>query len=330
MSKPRAKSKRPAGRKNTRRPRPSPPAAPTVIPIDSDEQWRALRARHVGSSEVAALFDQSPYQTLFTLWHVKAGRVPERDFANDRTEWGRRLEPAIAEGVSADMRWALERSRVYHSKGRLGSTVDYDVVDHVDGPGVVEIKFVAEHATWKNDWSETRAPAHFELQLQHQLACTGRPWGAIAVFVGQTASLKIYPRRPNPKVIEEIERRVAAFWQSIADRKSPPVVGHAEEWSMLREIYPTIEPDKTITIADETLSEVAHMFLYGSSQRRSGEDMESKSKIRLLAELGDAACAILPGCIVRQRPHGKGRMITVVEAETGVQHRALTDTVELA
>lgn len=302
-----------------------------VTLIVDDDHWHALRAKNVGGSDVAALFDQSPYQTRFTLWHEKAGRG-ERDRGNDRTEWGKRLEPAIAQGVTDDMRWQLRKSREYHTNDRcpgMGCTLDYDVVDHSDGPGIVEIKFVAEYATWKEDWSDARAPVCFELQLQHQLACTGRTWGAIALFIGQTATLKIYERKADARVIPELERRVAEFWQSIKDGKAPDVTGTAEEWKLLSELYPAIERGKTIEIEDERVSHEAQLYLYGQSTRKSGQDIEGNAKVKLLAALGDAECAKVPGYWIRQRPHGKGRVITVAEGETGVRH-AITELIELA
>lgn len=305
----------------------------TSTPIETDEQWRTLRSKHVGGSEVAALFDKSPFITRFTLWHRKAGTIASDGAGNDRTEWGKRLEPAIAEGVTADMRWSLRKSREYHTRdgvAGMGCTLDYDIVDHVDGPGIVEIKFVAAYSTWATDWSDKRAPVAYELQLQHQLACTGRPWGAIVCFIGQTATLRIYERKADPKVIAELERRVREFWQSIAANDRPDPVGTAEEWTALRDLYPEIERGKTIRIEDERVSEVAQMYRYGQDQQKAGSAIFDSSKVKLLAALGDADCALVPHYRIRQRPHGKGRVIVVEEAETGVQHRALTEAVELA
>lgn len=305
----------------------------TAIPIQDDLHWHALRVKHVGGSEIGALFDKSPWMTRFTLWHEKAGKIGSRDFGNDRTEWGKRLEPAIAQGVTDQMRWDLLNSREYYTNDLvpgMGCTLDYIVVDHIDGPGIVEIKFVAAYSTWATDWTDKRAPTHIELQLQHQLACTGWGWGAIVVFIGQTATMHIYERVANGKVIGEIKRRVGDFWQSIADGKAPDPVGTAEEWAALRELYPEIERDKVIRIEDSRISDVAQMFAYGASQRKSGAEIEAAAKVKLLAVLGDADCALIPHYVVRQRPHGKGRVITVAEQETGVEHRALTPTVELA
>ena len=80
-------------------------------PILSDEHWHSMRKQNVGGSDIATLFDVSPYKTKFTLWHEKAGNVTEDNEGNSRTDWGKRLEAGIAEGVAADMRWMLRMSR---------------------------------------------------------------------------------------------------------------------------------------------------------------------------------------------------------------------------
>jgi predicted phage-related endonuclease len=59
-------------------------------------EWLDLRRRHIGSSEVAALFGLDERRTLFELWHQKAGHIPEPDVEDDeRVFWGTVLEPAI-------------------------------------------------------------------------------------------------------------------------------------------------------------------------------------------------------------------------------------------
>lgn len=303
--------------------------------IESDDHWHDLRRRHVGSSEVAALFGTSQWMTAFRLWHLKAGTTADPRFVNERAEWGKRLEGGIAQGIAEDMRWRLVKSREYwtaeHTPG-MGCTIDYDVVDHADGPGIVEIKFVAEYATWKADWSDKRAPADYELQLQHQFACKpAATWGALACFIGQTATLVMYERKPQARVIAEIEQRCAAFWQSIEGGRQPDPSGTIEEWALLNELYPAPEREKVIEIPDERLSEVAQMYAYGQAQRRSGEKIETAEKVKLRAALGDARFARLPGYWVEQRPAGSGVMILVREADTGLAHDPrLTEPVDLA
>src|SRR5690606_13844867 len=79
--------------------------APAKFQVDDDA---AFRASVVGSSEVAALFDASPYLTRFELWHRKKGNIatPEFDAVaddgtpdNERIWWGVRLEKAILDAA---------------------------------------------------------------------------------------------------------------------------------------------------------------------------------------------------------------------------------------
>lgn len=305
----------------------------TITPIRDDAHWHELRSKHVGGSDIAALFDASPYMTAFTLWHSKAGNVAEKDHGNDRTEWGKRLEPAIAAGISDQMRWSLEKCHNYHHHDKvkgLGCTLDYYVIDHADGPGLLEVKFMAEYRKFKEEWSDKRAPVGIELQVQHQLACTGFAWGAIGLFIGQSASLQIYERKRDEKVIAAIEKNVGDFWDSIAKKEAPDINGTPQEWEVLRELHPVIERDKIIEMPDSRLSDIASMYEYADSQRYSGGKEHDRCKTLLRGAMGSADCMLLPGWRVRQRKHGKGIVITVEEADTGLTHQMPDTSVELA
>lgn len=289
--------------------------------ITSDEMWREVRARHIGSSEVGALFDASPYFTRFALWHAKAGNATLPPADNQRVEWGRLLEPAIAEGIARQMRWSLVKSRVYHSsdtvKG-MGCTVDYDVVDHTDGPGIVEVKNV-DWLEWKKSWTDSAAPRHIELQLQHQLACTARPWGAIGALVGGN-DLKIYERQPKPRIIAEIERKVSAFWQSVERGQAPDAFGQESELDTLAQLFPLPEEGKQLEIADPTLAQAAADYLWAKAQERLGKTMATRAKVRLLAAAKDAELMLLPGFLARRSVTSSGAVrLKVLQIEGGPQ-----------
>ena len=133
---------------------------PRATPITSEDQWHALRAANIGSSEVAALFDASPYMTRFMLYHAKAGNAPLKQPDDERVDWGQYLEPGIARGIAAEMRWNLVERKEYLSSATvagLGCTIDRHVEDHLSGPGIVEIKNV-DFVRWKMTWTATRAP----------------------------------------------------------------------------------------------------------------------------------------------------------------------------
>lgn len=297
------------------------------ITIENDEQWHAIRATTIGSSEVAALFGLSPYKTAYTLWHEKAGKVKVEDTGddNDRMRWGKMLEPLIAKEVTRAMNWRLEPARIYWRHPtieRMGCSLDFDVLDHEWGPGVVETKAVFEYESFKNEWNDDRAPPNYELQVQQQLACTGANWAGICVWVAQTASLRpVLIRRRNDRVIGEIEKRVAAFWQSIADDKPPPPTGTAAELDIVRELWPAREPKKIVSIGDESLANEAAIFNYAKEQMDGFKRQYDKSRITLIAAAKDAELVRLVGhdVAVKQDARGAFRVTVKANANNGVQ-----------
>lgn len=135
-------------------------AAVTALPINSDAEWRQHRRRHVGGSEVAALFGEHPHLTKFELWHRKAGSLPDPDLTdNERVFWGQTLEPAIAMGVAKVTGWNIRKVRRYIAHPTVpgfGGSLDYEVVAHdlCDAP----LSDQAEPPTPREHTSEQVAP----------------------------------------------------------------------------------------------------------------------------------------------------------------------------
>lgn len=113
------------------------------IQIESDEQWHELRRRNVGGSDIAALFGASPYMTEFTLWAEKAGIVERQDEENSKMRLGKYLEQYIALELGRELGWTVERSKEYHlhpTVAGMGCTLDFDIVDHEWGPGILRVQ----------------------------------------------------------------------------------------------------------------------------------------------------------------------------------------------
>src|SRR6476661_22352 len=154
-------------------------------------EWIDIRRRHIGSSEVAALFGLDERRTLFELWHQKAGNIQEPDVSeNDRVFWGTVLRPAIAQGIAERQRWKIRKTHRYiehPSVPGMGASLDFEIYGHPRGAAPLEIKNV----DWMvaKDWPEGRPPLRFELQVQHQLACLpSHPWAVLGVLVGGNTS----------------------------------------------------------------------------------------------------------------------------------------------
>ena len=258
------------------------------VPTDRAE-WLAMRRRFIGGSEIATLFGVQPDYALapFALWQIKAGHAPEPDVGGERIEWGVRLESVIAEGAAEQEGWTIRKGRyaVCDDCDGMGATLDFEI-DGTDerGPGVLEVK----NADWlihKRTWTDGEPPLHILLQLQHQLACSGYSWGAVACLVGGN-DLRVYRYEAKPKLIADIKRRVRAFWQSVADNKPPPVSGSDSDATVLRAIYAETTDELADMTDDNELPEICARMTHAAARRKEAEAEEAKAKNELRAKVG--------------------------------------------
>ena len=208
-----------------------------TIPIVSQEQWHAERAKDVTSTQVSALFGCNPYLTHLELWHQKATGYVEEFDNNDRVRWGNRLEAAIAAGVVED--WHLSDLRRVTDYRRLpdlklGASFDFQAVDMDANVALLEIKNVDAYEfreKWSGEGETLLAPAHIELQVQTQLMVNPVDYAVIAVLVGGNQLFTV-KRERDTEVQDEIARRVAAFWTSVANG-TPPEPDYARDAELL-------------------------------------------------------------------------------------------------
>ena len=259
-----------------------------------------FRASVVGASEVAALFDASPYLTHFELWHRKNGTVATPDFnhvgedgtpEDERIYWGVKLEAAIIEAAKERFGYT-DREQVKHltnGKG-LGGHPDRRVICPKRGPGVLEIKTV----DWlvRKGWGD-EPPMHYLLQSQAYQGLDGVAWGDVLVLVGGN-KLERFCYDFRPKIYTEIERRVEAFWQSVASGQAPKP-DYTRDGDTIRELNAS-PSDAVIDLKGDNLAAIA------AAEYQAGKEMEKQGKARaeaalaeLVDKMGDHNVALLDG-----------------------------------
>lgn len=219
-------------------------AMPQILTFDSEAAWLELRKQDITSTEIAALFGVSPYATRFEVWNEKAGRLDTVFNDNERVAWGRRLEPVIAAGLAEEHGLTIAPLKNYMRHAtvkRMGSSFDFEILDPQRPDlevGVFEIKNVDSlifRQQWVKDGDHIEAPVHIELQLQHQLAVSGRKWGAIGVLIGGNEA-NLIRRERDEEAIAPIESEVAAFWASI-DAGEMPEPDFTRDLDTLKDLY---------------------------------------------------------------------------------------------
>lgn len=209
----------------------------------------AERSTHVGASEVAALFGRHPYLTEFELWHLKAGNLPADDLtSSDRVFWGVILENAIGAGIAAKTGWKLRKVTEYVKHATIagmGSSPDFETVDHPRGRGTVQVKNV--DAQVFRSWEDGKPPMVYQLQVQHEIACGGYDWGVLACLVGGN-QLELFDYEPHPGSIARIEAAVTKFWESVR-AGVPPQPDFQRDLETLRGLYSATESGKVLDLS---------------------------------------------------------------------------------
>lgn len=269
-------------------------------PFTTESAWLDLRVQDVTSTESPALFDLSPYCTHFELWQRKYSnsRVEIQD--NERMRWGRRLQDAIAYGIAEDRGWVCEPMREYMRlpDARMGASFDFRMIDESNRIGLLEIKNV-DFIQFRDKWlvradGNIEAPEHIEIQLQHQLHVSGYEWGAIGVLVGGN-SPKVLIRERDRVVGDLIERRIRAFWKSLADDQPPPPVYPADAEAVCR-LHGYAEPGKVFDAqGDAEIAALCADYQQAGADEKSAKERKDTARAQILTKIGDAERVLAAG-----------------------------------
>lgn len=248
-----------------------------IINPKSEKQWLTERAKDITSTEVSALFGISPYTTLFETWHRHHGNLAVKFDPTERTIWGSRLETSIAKGIAEDEGWKIRRMNEYirDPKKKIGASFDFSIETIT---GLLEIKNV-DALIFREGWIQTEdgleAPPHIEMQVQHQLAVSGRPCAYIGALIGGN-TIKLIKREPDPRVINAIYKKTEAFWNSIEDGKEP-TPDFSKDYETIRALHSQVEAGKVLSLMnDET--EFTPLMIEYQNLKASEKELEEKLK----------------------------------------------------
>lgn len=221
--------------------------APIPTTPDAEDEWLRARRPYIGASEAAAVLGLSPYSTPRDVWESKrpgAEPIPENRFM----QWGKRLEPVVAEWLEHDypeighlvMPAGLMVSRDYPF---MAATLDRENTWDDDGyvTGLTEIKTGSAftRAAWFED-GEPVVPAYYEVQAQQQMLIRGVRKGFVGALIGG-----------NELILREV-----TFNQAFAD----VLVSELEEWNetfIVKETPPPSTPRDVWRFSGRTKDEGA-------------------------------------------------------------------------
>lgn len=280
----------------------STPAARLLLRADVPRaEWLAARRLGLGGSDASTVVGLNPYESRYSLWLDKTGRGTEKD-DSAAMEWGRRLEPVIAEWFVDTVRVPVRRAGLMQSRSNPWQLVSVDRLT-ADG-GIAEFKTTSWRTEDAEVWQDGQVPDHAELQSQHGLAVTGRSHSHCVVLIdGRTPLHKVIER--DDSLIPELTGIESRFWDTyvLADVE-PPVDGSESTTEALRRRYAVVDPDRIIAGGTEVADLVAEFEL----AKRTAKDADTEvdrvgNKLRQL--IGDAeAVAVLGQQLASLRQNG--------------------------
>ncbi|CAE6969220.1 hypothetical protein R69608_07184 [Paraburkholderia nemoris] len=246
----------------------------------SREDWLSVRKKGIGGSDAAAAVGLSPYLSPLELWLIKTGRdanLPKPD-ANDTTEpvyWGTLLEPIVAASYTKQTGNRVRRINAVLRHPTIPfmlANIDREVVGNRDVQ-LLECKTAGEFGArlWRDG-----VPEYVQLQLQHQLAVTGRQAVDVAALLcGQ--KLEVHRIERNDGVIARLIELEAAFWRHVETDTPPPADGSESADRALRCLYPGTGGTVDFT-DDRRLSSVFSDLVAVRAEIEGHEAIEAKLK----------------------------------------------------
>lgn len=220
----------------------------TPIADMNHEEWLAERKKTIGGSEIGAILGMNPWQSAYSLWAEKTGRIPSFE-GNLATKVGTFLESFVAHlfeessGKKVTTTEYIYRNDKYEG---LHASPDRLLADEDAG---LEIKTTSAYNSTK--FKGVEFPQQYYAQAVQYMAITERRQWYIAVLIGNT-DFRIYhlTRDPRPKpafcvasiLVEDSE--IDALYEAALDfiecleKDVPPALdGSDVTYEALREIY---------------------------------------------------------------------------------------------
>ena len=255
------------------------------VRTSSVEAWLEARRLQVGASEAAALLGLSPWQSLYSLWAIKAGVMEAPKLESRRLQRGHRYElPIIEEVRERNPTWKIEPWPQAHllvsETLPLACTPDCVVTDD-DGLALGQIKTANEWS--KKDW-ENEPPSYYQTQVQAELLVTGLERAYLFVMFGLSDEVEVIPVERHAGFCEVLTAKAKEFWAMVESKTAPPTDGSAATLAALASIY--AEPDDTAIRLDEAAEVYIAAYEQAKTTRLDAEKSEKAAKAQLLEAIG--------------------------------------------
>ena len=261
----------------------------------SRDEWLDVRKQGIGSSDAAAAVGLNPYKSQLELWMEKAGRdtdlpKPDPDNTEEPVYWGTLLEPIVATAYTKQTGRKVRRVNAvlqHPEKPWMLANIDREVIGASDVQ-ILECKTAGEFGArlWKEG-----VPEYIQLQVQHQLAVTGKKAADVAVLIcGQ--QLQVHRIHRDEELIAKLMELQERFWHYVTSDTPPPADGSASSATALRYLYPRDTGEQVDFQLDSNMSQLFESLQEARAQLETYKQQEELFKQQIQEAMGDATKAV--------------------------------------
>ncbi|MDH4867566.1 YqaJ viral recombinase family protein [Alcaligenes nematophilus] len=260
----------------------------------SRDEWLEVRKHGIGSSDAAAAVGLNPYKSQLELWMEKTGRdadLPKPDPTDTAAPvyWGTLLEPIVAASYTQQTGRKVRKVNAvlqHPERPWMLANIDREVVGASDVQ-ILECKTAGEFGS--RHWRDG-VPEYVQLQVQHQLAVTGKHAADVAVLLcGQ--QLKVHRIERDDELIAKLMLLQERFWHYVTTDTPPPADGSDSSATALQYLYPRDSGERLDFSHDSQMSALFTDLQDVRSQLHKYKQLEEQYKQQIQQVMGDASQA---------------------------------------
>lgn len=254
--------------------------------------WLQVRKSGIGGSDAAAAVGLNPHKSALALWMEKTGRegelrYPDPTDTREPIYWGNLLEPIVAAAYTAQTGNKVRKVNAvlrHPTVPYMLANLDREIVGN-PGVQILECKTAGEFGSrlWKEG-----VPEYVQLQVQHQLAVTGKQAADVAVLLcGQ--KLEVHRIERDEALIAHLIELEGHFWRYVTEDKPPPPDGSVSADQALRALYPRDQGQTLDWSANLVMAAVFSDLVAVRQQLEIQNRLEASLKQQIQQHMGDAS-----------------------------------------
>lgn len=265
---------------------------------NGSQEWHDLRAGGIGGSEVGTICGFNKWESPFTLWAKKTGRIEGQVEPNEAMEWGNRLEPVVLDKFEdTHPEFKVHRNvGTWAHPDRPWQLANPDALFEHEGQfGIVEVKT----AQYEDAWSDG-VPAHYLTQVQWYLQTFGysKAW-VVALFHGNRyREFEVEASEfQQDNALAEVER----FRDHLLHDVQPDYDGALSTYTTVRALHPEITDEEV------ELGDLGMYYQLAEVKFKQAEEEMNDMKSRVLDAMGSAKRGLIEGrWVLTRQARGTG------------------------